>query len=971
MPRHFLVVLPVLFSLAAPLGSAQEAERKGKASPSPRPPWTTSRVKGTPDPPAPYAAAVAFKNLKFLRPVAITTAPGLARWFVVELDGKIHSFPNDPACAKLDLFADLKAREPLLSQAYGIAFHPDFPANRQVFLAYVLQGDKPDGTRVSRFRVREGDPPAIEPDSEEILLTFLGGGHNGACLKFGPDGKLYISTGDGTGPSPPDVLDTGQDCSDLLSSILRIDVDRRDPGLGYAVPRDNPFVDVPGVRPEIWAFGFRNPWQMSFDRQRGELWVGDVGWDQWELVYRVRRGGNYGWSIVEGRQPVRPTARRGPAPILPPTIDHAHHEARSITGGYVYRGNANPDLSGCYVYGDFATGKIWAAKVEADSVGPPRELVDTPLQVVCFGEDAAGELVFLDYETTGRIYRLVSNPRKDSSASFPRLLSQTGLFDDIRGMRPATGVVPYGIAAEPWADGAAAERLLALPGDARLSFDEQGRCAFPEGTVIAKTIRLAKSSPRGGGRRVETQLLHLEDKEWRPYAYAWDDEETDATLVGAAGTVVPLGRGDSGRAGGEYRIVSRAECGICHAAALGSVLGATAAQLDRAIDLGEGPENQLAAWRKRGMIDRPIDKRPSALVDPRDSSQPLERRARSYLHANCQHCHRIQGAGTATINLEYAVPLDATLTVGAPPAQGDMGMPGARIIEPGNPYRSVLFLRVLKEGRGRMPHLGSSEVDEAGVRLLEEWIRGLAPADSAAARSARTLDERASVAAGECGQSTASECGSECSRLLDTVPGAIALCLRLSNAPASLRGQIAEVASRRPDPIVRDLFERYLPPERRIARLGDRIDPEMVLGLTGDAERGRRAFFFAGGLRCKTCHQIDGAGGLAGPDLSRIGTRLSRAQILDSLLFPSKAIEPKYQVHAIATTTGEVHTGIVVERTATMLSIRDAQDRRIDLSLGDVESIMPLPQSLMPEGLLRDLTAQEAADLVDFLWAQR
>ena len=153
-----------------------------------------------------------------------------------------------------------------LSALYGLVFHPQFDKNRYVYICYVRKNDVPDGSVVSRFTVSRTDPPVIDPESEQVILTFWSGGHNGGCLAFGKDGYLYISTGDGAGPSPPDPKMTGQDCSDLLSSILRIDVDHPEPGKAYSIPADNPFVKLEGVRPEIWAFGFRNPWKMSIDR---------------------------------------------------------------------------------------------------------------------------------------------------------------------------------------------------------------------------------------------------------------------------------------------------------------------------------------------------------------------------------------------------------------------------------------------------------------------------------------------------------------------------------------------------------------------------------------------------------------------------------------------------------------------------------------------------------------------------------
>src|SRR5205823_674238 len=214
-----------------------------------------------------------------------------------------------------------------------------FEKNRYCYVCYILAGkngaELADGTRISRFKLTDTDPPRIDPKSETIIITFLAGGHNGCDIHFGNDGYLYISTGDGTGPNPPDGRDTGQDISDLLSSILRIDVDRTENGKQYAIPPDNPFIKTPQARPEVYACGLRNPFRMSFDRATGDLWVGDVGWELWEMIHKVQKGGNYGWSVKEGPLEIRPNGKRGPTPILPPTIALPHTEAASITGGYV------------------------------------------------------------------------------------------------------------------------------------------------------------------------------------------------------------------------------------------------------------------------------------------------------------------------------------------------------------------------------------------------------------------------------------------------------------------------------------------------------------------------------------------------------------------------------------------------------------------------------------------------------------
>jgi glucose/arabinose dehydrogenase len=336
--KKMIVLAVLLWTL--PLGAQEE-----------RHPWTTSKITGSPEPPPPYRLERVFPNLTFDHPLEIVRAPGSDRYFVIEHHqehlGRIFSFPDDPACRKADLFIDLprevKGWEKVedckgVGASYSMAFHPGFEKNRYCYVCYVLEHkvkgkSLPLGSRISRFTVGRTDPPRADPGSEVILLEWLEGGHNGCSLRFGPDGFLYISTGDGAPPNPPDQLDTGQDLGDLLSSILRIDVDRSENGKAYAVPPDNPFVKTPGARPEIWAYGLRNPWRMYFDRATGNLWVGDVGWERWEMLYRVVRGGNYGWSVMEGPNPVKPEGRRGPTPILPPAMAIEHPQDASITPG--------------------------------------------------------------------------------------------------------------------------------------------------------------------------------------------------------------------------------------------------------------------------------------------------------------------------------------------------------------------------------------------------------------------------------------------------------------------------------------------------------------------------------------------------------------------------------------------------------------------------------------------------------------
>ena len=935
--------------------------------------WTTSRFAGTPDPPPPYAAELAFPRLVFDRPLLIAQAPGTQYLVVAEHNGKVFSFPDDPRADHAEVALALAGRGRRVGVLYGLAFHPAFAQNRQVFLCYTMPGNRAEGTRVSRFAATGVDPLRIDPESEEVVFTYPSGGHNGGCLAFGPDGYLYISTGDAAEPAPPDPLDTGQDISDLLSSILRIDVDHRDPGSACRVPADNPFVHHKGARPEVWAYGFRNPWRMSFDREKGDLWVGDVGWEQWELIFRVERGGNYGWSVREGRQMVRPEGRLGPTPISPPTVDHPHSEAASITGGYVYRGSRLKELAGTYVYGDYQSGKVWGLKHDGHQVTWRGLLADTGLRIASFGEDNAEELYLVEFERSNQIYRLVPNPRTGVSRDFPRTLSQTGLFARARDHAPAPGVVPYRINAEAWADGAVAERFLAIPGAGQIELDKFGNYKLPDGSVLARTVSLDVFEPGASSsrpRRLETQVLHREDGSWRPYTYIWDQDQADAVLADAAGgsrTVsVPDPRLPDGRGTLVYRFPARSECILCHNPWIearttvfgiqsASPLAFTTAQLDRDGPLCRPGENQLDLLERLGYLVRPAGPRPggrSGLADPYDERASLDARARAYLQVNCAHCHSRHAGGTALIALGTELNLEQTRTVGARPVQGTFNIDDARIIAPGEPERSVLFYRMAKLGAGRMPRIGSLRVDERGLRLIGDWIAHMPGGPGPDALAAAPPDGPDAIR-----------------RLTGSTRDALGLVRRIDAgafAPETLRAIVAQTKAD-PRPEIRDLFERFVPDAERVARLGAAIEPGAILGLAGDAARGRNWFFAETATQCKSCHRIGGVGVALGPDLDTIGSKYNRAELLGHILEPARAVEPKYAVHMVATKDGRILQGLLVEQTPASLVLRDAQNRLETIAAGDVEQQAMKPTSLMPDGLLHDLTAQQAADLLEFL----
>jgi len=994
---HLLAIWTSLVTAAiAEAGKAEQGRQRARRAAvgiDERVPWTTSRITGSPEPPSKYVVERVFPALTFDQPEEMTAIPGTDRLVVAELRGKIYSFPNRPEASdvKRDLFADLSPIDGFL-QVYGLTFHPKFVENRYCYLCYVQKPDIPDGTRVSRFLVTATDPPKLDRASEKVLITWVSGGHNGGHLQFGPDGYLYITTGDGGGAFPPDGRNTGQDVSDLLASILRVDVDHPAAGQPYGIPQDNPFVSQPGARGEVWAYGFRNPWKMCFDPADGSLWTGDVGWEQWEMVYRVERGGNYGWSLVEASQPVHQERERGPTPILPPAVAHSHTEARSITGGYFYHSSRLPELRGAYIYGDYVTGKVWALRHQADKVTWREELLDTSLQIVTFGQDHHGEVYLVDYG--GTLHRLAANPRQNANTDFPRTLSETGLFASLAEHRLAPGVIPYSINAEPWADGTLAERLVALPGLSRLGvFKESnvqlGRVAgewqFPHDGVLVKTVSLElEPGNPASRRRVETQLLHYDLDTWKAYNYLWNDAQTDATLafegLDRTFTIVdPAAPG--GRRQQTWHHASRTECLLCHTTRAGSIHGFRMPQLARDHDYGGRVADQLGTLEHIGLFAEPLPADRAPWPAPHDLSAELSTRARAYLHVNCAHCHRRGGGGSAFFDVQYDFPLAKTSLLGTRPTQGTFGIHDAEIVAPGDPFRSVLYYRMAKLGHGRMPQFGSQVVDPQGIKLIHDWIASLPAAEVGAGTLASVerlrTEETAALEQLQAGSSSQDQgeppvdavTTQAIDRLLSTASGGLRLVTALESQRLAtpVRELVLARGTGHTDSVIRDLFERYLPEEQRVKRLGSVIRPAELLALQGDAKRGKTLFFTAEGIQCRNCHRLGEQGQPHGPDLTLIGRKYTKEQLLESMLDPSKTIDPQYVTYLIETTDGRVLTGLVVERTEAEVVLRNAQGQELRTPAAEIERLTPLQKSLMPDLLLRDMTAQQVADLLELL----
>jgi glucose/arabinose dehydrogenase len=567
-----------------------------------RVPWTSSRLVGSPEPPLPYTTTRVFTQLELPAPLYLVPEPASDRlWAVLHGNGdkpaRIVRFVNRADVSEYDVLYEISNR-----LVYSVIFDPEFATNRHVYVfSNGPQNQAERSNRVSRLRFSDGETPRLDRDSELAILEWRSAGHDGGDMAFGSDGMLYLTTGDGTSDS--DDWNSGQTLDDLLGAVLRIDVRHASAAEPYRVPPDNPFVKLPGARPEVFAYGLRNPWRMCIDAASGRIWVGNNGQDLWETAHLVRAGENYGWSVYEGNHPFYLERPRGPTPIVPPTIEHSHAEFRSLTGGVVYRSQQHRELDGVYFYGDYSSGRIWGMLHDGQRPRWHRELADTSLMIAAFCQDPHGRLLVVDHG--GGIHELVPAPAPDESTPpFPSLLSETGLFADTAAHTVAPGVTGYTVNAPAWADGATAERFLAVPGHETVGYSHGRSWSFPDGTALVQTLSLSTGDAAGPrSRRIETRVLLKQQGEWAGYSYRWNDQQTDAMLVGREGdeTHYALDSELEGERQHWWRFPSRVECMTCHSRAANFVLGITGIQLDR-LSPGEPSVNQLESLAAIGLF---------------------------------------------------------------------------------------------------------------------------------------------------------------------------------------------------------------------------------------------------------------------------------------------------------------------------------------------------------------------------------
>jgi len=695
-----------------------------------RPSNTTCKAPARPPSTVPVTFQRVYQNVNLNAPMAMAQMPGdPSRWFVAlrgaPAGSSIVSFASQSPGNTPKTVASVGAMGGVNNGEGGIlgmAFHPKCtPQSCKLFISWTPAGGQ-TGIRseVGYFTsTNNGETfgsytPVLGPFSQPFT------NHNGGGLAFGKDGYLYISFGDGGGGDDPQA--NGQRKETFFSKILRIDVDDVPPGATYGIPDGNPFKNG-GGEPATFAWGFRNPFRISIDRETGDVWTADVGQNNYEEVNRVELGGNYGWPCREGlHDNPASTAQKCPSKVglIDPLFEHQHVPAnsRSITGGVVYRGKAMPALSGTYIYGDFEQQDLFALSFDPTTGEPAATKLNdqgNPASGwVYFAEDLDGEVYAVGLND-GAIWKMVPAPGAPTS-TFPDRLSKTGCVDPADPKTPASGLVPFGVNAQLWSDGADKDRWMALPDQTTITVNADGDFSFPRGTVLVKTFKI-------GGKPVETRLfIHHDDGVWAGYSYEWLDDGSDAVLL-------PSSKRKQVGAQSWY-FPSRSDCARCHTEAAGRSLGLELGQQngDFVYASTNRISNQLTTLEHIGMFSAPLGKPAAELAVIPDPSKdgPGEARARAYLHANCSNCHRPEGGGRGDMDLRFSGTLAATQTCNADGQAGDLGVAGAKLIVPGDPTKSLVSLRPRALGAMRMPPLASAIVDTGGLDVVDSWIKDIA-----------------------------------------------------------------------------------------------------------------------------------------------------------------------------------------------------------------------------------------------------
>jgi uncharacterized repeat protein (TIGR03806 family) len=726
-----------------------------------------------------YATEPAFGGLTFPEPTLVVFAPGeTTRAFILERAGRV-AVVRDTTAPTREIFLDLTAKvgngaagneNGLLS----LAFHPQFATNGYFYVWHSLYVAGTRYNRLARYTRSTTNPNVADPSSELPLITQQTGpgGHDGGMLLFGPDGYLYLSLGDGDSGYAPAVNSHQRIDESFFGCVIRIDVDQKPGNLlpnphpsvhvgTYRVPADNPWVGATSfnglavtptaVRTEFWAVGLRNPFRLTFDEPTGALWCADVGLDLREEINLITRGANYGWDFREGTTG-GPRASAAPAGFTStaPIFEYDHSLGLSITGGVLYRGAKFAELQGRYLFSDYVSGRIWALADNGARPIPTTQVKQLASEVglVAFTTDPrTGDILLSDLDSN-IIRRLVAVPA--SGTTIPATLSATGAFTDLATLTPAPGVVAYEPNVSFWSDYAKKSRWFALPNlTSHFGFNATANWSFPTGAVWVKhfDLELTRGDPTTS-RRIETRFLVKTADSVYGLTYRWNDAQTDATLVPEDGTDQIFQIKENGATRPQlWHFPGRGECLQCHTPAGGYALSFNTRQLNRTFP-ADPTAHQLTSLAVAGYLDVATLPTPTtalpALAPADNIFSSTEKRARSYIDANCAQCHQPGGLGRGNWDARYATATPAANLVNGLHIE-TRGDSANRVIVPGDATHSMALSRLRATGALRMPPLASNELDPVGTALITQWIASLAPTPAdrlvnLAARAAAGLD---------------------------------------------------------------------------------------------------------------------------------------------------------------------------------------------------------------------------------------
>lgn len=725
----------------------------------------------------------ALGTLTFASPIDVASPPGVTnRLFVLErgLGIQIVNLDTMTKSQFMPLTAYTNSECGLLS----MAFHPNYNQNGYFYLFYSLRISNLTYQRVARFQATgtAGNYNAATSALASTIAPIITqrdeqDNHNGGDMAFGPDGYLYISTGD-EGAQRDGSDNARRIAKDFLGHILRIDVDAKPGSLApnlhdesstttvgdsaitagsYRIPPDNPFVAMAqgtgnatyngytfpksAIRTEIYSACYRNPWRMSFDPLTGRLFVADVGQDRYEEINLVTSGFNAGWSWREGKNAHTPAV----APTLPPAgwtsqdpiyeYDHTNDgqgsdaviHGTSITGGVVYRGDRLPELFGRYLFCDYNTGFI-VALTEGSNGSWTGARIATDNNISGWGYDPRNQDALLCDLTAGQVKRLARSG--SSGTSPPLLLSQTGVFSHLATLTPQAGVVPYAPNLSFWSDHAIKTRWFAIKNlTDTIGFSQNGNWTFPTGMTWIKhfDIDTTRGNP-ATRRKLETRIIVKTATEIYGLTYKWRADQSDADLVPEQGLTELIPASSPAQT---WRYPSRTECRVCHTDGGGLALSFNTPQLNRMHPYGTQTPHQIEAMMAAGYITPGTE--PTAVATlPKyaaadDTTSSLEWRVRSYLSVNCAQCHQPGGAAVGNWDARATTPTDSAQLINGL-LVNDGGDPLHRWCIPGDTSRSMILKRLSGIGANRMPPLGTNERDLAAEQLLTEWINAALPA---------------------------------------------------------------------------------------------------------------------------------------------------------------------------------------------------------------------------------------------------